>query len=142
MIFPVPMRTSPDVKVVRHEYLKKTARCLKSNWKAAAYAAKGRLCYAHKAVAHQRQQDSPQEKGQKQKHRKSKNQLRSPCRIGERRSAEIAAFLLLSNNKDPSLKKFFKGPSERIFLLTRPSRNSRRPHTRFARRVCDERIQI
>jgi hypothetical protein len=34
--------------------------------------------------------------------------------------------------KDPSLKIFFKGPSEKIFLLTLPSKNSRRPHTRFA----------
>ena len=57
--------------------------------------------------------------GQKQKHCKSKNQYRFPCRIGGRRSAEIAAFLLLSNNKDPSRKKFFKGSSEKIFLLTR-----------------------
>jgi hypothetical protein len=102
-------------------------RCLKSNWKAAAGAAKGRLCYAHRAVTHQRQQDKSQEKGQKQKHRKSKNQHRFPCRTGGRWSAEIAAFLLLSNNKDPSLKKFFKGPSEKIFLLTLPIKNSRRP---------------
>jgi hypothetical protein len=34
--------------------------------------------------------------------------------------------------KDPLLKKFFKGPSEKIFLLTLPSKNLRRPHTRFA----------
>ncbi|MHC8350982.1 hypothetical protein ACYZT7_16995 [Pseudomonas sp. RT4P38] len=43
-------------------------------------------------------------------------------RVGERWSAEIAAFLLVSNNKDPSLKKNFKGPSEKIFLLTLPSK--------------------
>ncbi|MBU6958958.1 hypothetical protein KRR23_14560 [Pseudomonas sp. CVAP len=112
-------------------FSKKMDRYLKSNLKAAAYAAKGRFCYPQRAVVHQRQQDSPQEKGQKQKHRKSKNQHRFPCRIGGRRSAEIAAFLLLSNNKDPSLKKIFKGPSEKIFLLTPPNKNSRRSHTRF-----------
>jgi hypothetical protein len=35
------MRTCPDVEVVRHEYFLKNTRCLKSNWKAAACAAKG-----------------------------------------------------------------------------------------------------
>ncbi|MNH75824.1 hypothetical protein D3C73_280770 [compost metagenome] len=80
-------------------FFKKNARCLKSNVKAAAYAAQCRFCYAHRAVTHRRQQDTPGEKGQKQDHCKSQKHHHFSRRIGGRQSAEIAAFLLVSNIK-------------------------------------------
>lgn len=90
----------------------------------------------------QRQQDKSQEKARSRSTAKAKTDTVFPRRNGVRRSAEIAAFLLLSNNKDPSLKKNFKGGSENIFVLTLLIKTSRRPHARFARRLFDEPIQI
>jgi hypothetical protein len=90
-------------------------RCLKSNWKAAAYAAKWRFCYAHRAVTHQRQQDTSQEKSQKQEHCKSKNQHRFLSGIGRRWGAEIAAFLLPSNIEIRRTKKISRGHLKKYF---------------------------
>jgi hypothetical protein len=44
-------------------------------------------------------------------------------------------FSVVLKYKDPSLKKFFKGPSENIFFLTRPSRSQHGLDTRFVWRL-------
>jgi hypothetical protein len=62
-----------------------------------------------------RLQETPQEKGQKQEHCKSKNQHRFPSRIGGGWSAEIAAFLLSSNIKIRRAKKFSRAEKKYIF---------------------------
>jgi hypothetical protein len=94
-------------------------RCLKSNGEAAAYAAQSRFCYAHGAGHTSASEGTPQEKGQKQKHYKSKNQHRFSQKERRKEERRDRCFYVALKYKDPSRKIFFKGPSEKIFLLTR-----------------------
>lgn len=68
----------------------------------------------------QRQQVNSQENSQKQKHCKSKNQHRFPRKERRKEERRDRCFSVALKYKDPSRKKIFKGPSEKIFLLTRP----------------------
>jgi hypothetical protein len=120
------MRTSFARSCPTRVFFKKITRCLKSNWKAAAYAAKGRFCYARRAVLHQRQQDKSQEKARSRSTAKAKKTtlfLQQKRRKMEHRDF---CFSIVLKYKDPSLKKNFKGPSEKIFFLTLTSKHSLR----------------
>ncbi|WP_156043966.1 hypothetical protein [Pseudomonas mandelii] len=88
---------------------------LKSNLKAAAYAAQGRFCCTNRAAIRQRQQDKSQEKARSRSTAKAKTNTVFPRRNGVRRSAEIAAFLLFSNIKIRRAKKFSRGLLKKYF---------------------------
>lgn len=108
----------PDV--VRHGYFfKKMDSCLKSNWKAAAFAAKGRFCYTHRAPYVSVSKVNRRKKTRSRSTAKAKTNIIFQARPAEGEAPRSLLFLLVSNNKDPSLKKNFKGSSEKIFLLTR-----------------------
>lgn len=113
-------------------FFKKITRCLKSNLKAAAYAAQGRFCYAHGAGHTSAPAGTPQEKGQKQKHCKNKNQHRFSQKERRKEERRDRCFFVALKYRDPSREKIFKGPSEKIFSLTLPGKNSRLAPTRFA----------
>ncbi|WP_260956244.1 hypothetical protein [Pseudomonas citri] len=122
MHFP-PHRPSTGIShpdVVQHGYFfKKNALCLKSNLKAAAYAAQGRFCYAHgaghtSASAGYTARKKPEAEAQ-QKHKPTPFPRQDRWQV-ERRDR---CFSVALKYKDPLLKIFFKGPSEKIFLLTR-----------------------
>ena len=72
----------------------------------------------------QRQQVNSQEESQKQKHCKSKNQHRFPRMERRKEERRDRCFSVALKYKDPSRKIFFKGPSEKIFLLTRPEQKT------------------
>ncbi|WLG46392.1 hypothetical protein [Pseudomonas sp. FP1740] len=99
---------------------------MKSNLKAAAYAAQSRFCYAHGAGHTSASAGTPQEKGQKQKHCKSKNQHRFSQKERRKEEHRDRCFSVALKYKDPLLKNFFKGPSEKIFFLTQHRSKARR----------------
>lgn len=74
----------------------------------------------------QRQQVNSQEKSQKQKHCKSKNQHRFPRKERRKEERRDRCFSVALKYKDPSRKKIFKGPSEKIFFLTQHRSKARR----------------
>jgi hypothetical protein len=59
-------------------FFKKNALYLKSNLKAAAYAAQGRFCCTHRAAIRQRQQDKSQEKARSKSTAKAKTNTDFP----------------------------------------------------------------
>lgn len=94
-------------------------RCLKSNWEAAAYAAKGTILLY------------PQGRQRlvfNLLNRKEKPKTKAPAEAKpgllldpdhRKRDLRDRCFFVVLKYKDPSLKKIFKGASKEIFFLTR-----------------------
>ncbi|MNQ87421.1 hypothetical protein D3C85_1026430 [compost metagenome] len=110
-------------------FFKKNARCLKSNVKAAAYAAQCRFCYAHRAG---HTSASAGDTARKRPEAGSLQKPKTPSFFPQNRwkaERRDRCFSVGLKYKDPLLKIFFKGPSEKIFFLTLPGKNSVPPRT-------------